>query len=153
MAELDKSKQADVSVFMFMSINGQSTRPFVSANGTPGMGLQKLADLTYFNNAGSQDMLKAVAAQIAHMLIVYIKTYYTQQREAAFENKTVPEMVGIFAAVLVDPGRSVDDLAVSVDKVFRYKNEGSAAVPVATMAADQPLSASVKKKLKKMGIA
>lgn len=152
MAELDKAKQADVSVFMFMRVNGQSTRPMVTQGEQPGMGAQKMQDLTYFNSAGSQDMLKAVAAQIAHMLVVYINTYYTQQREAGFENKTIPEVVGIFAGVLVNPGKAVADLAATVDKVFRYKNEGSAAVPVAAMAAEQPLSAPVKKRLKKIGI-
>lgn len=152
MAELDKSKQAHVSVFMFMRVNGQSIRPFVSADGDPGMGLQKMSDLTYFNSAGSQDMLKAVAAQMAHMLIVYINTYYTQQRELAFESKTVPELVGVFTGALVDPGKSVHELALSVDKVFRYKNEASASVPVATMVEDKPLSAALQKKLKKIGI-
>lgn len=153
MAELDRSKQADVSAFMFMRVNGQSIRPFVSADGLPGMGLQKMSDLTYFNSAGSQDMLKAVAAQIAHMLMVYINTYYTQQRESSFENKTVPEIVRAFTALLVDPGKTVHDLAATVDKVFRYKNEGSAAVPVVAMAADQPLPAAVKKRLERIGIA
>jgi len=60
--------------------------------------------------------------------------------------------VGIFAGVLVNPGKAVADLAATVDKVFRYKNEGSAAVPVATMAEDLTLSAPLKKKLKKVGI-
>jgi hypothetical protein len=152
MAELDRSKQADVSAFMFMRVNGQSIRPFVSTDASPGMGTQKMSDLTYFNSAGSQDMLKAVAGQIAHMLMVYINTYYTQQRESAFEDKTVPQIVRIFADVLVDPGKTVHDLAATVDKVFRYKNEGSAAVPVATMTADQPLSAAVKKRLERIGI-
>ncbi len=153
MAELDRSRQADVSAFMFMRVNGQSIRPFVSAGDQPGMGLQKMSDLTYFNSAGSQDMLKAVAAQIAHMLMVYINTYYTQQRESSFENKTVPEIVRVLTAVLVDPGKTVHDLAATLDKVFRYKNEGSAAVPVVAMAADQPLPAAVKKRLERIGIA
>lgn len=153
MAELEKSRQAHVSVFMFMRVNGQSTRPFVSDGNDPGMGSQKMSDLTYFNSAGSQDMLKAVAAMMAHMLIVHINTYYTQQREQGYENKTMPELVGVFTGVMVDPGKTVLDLALTVDQVFRYKNEGSAAVPVAAMAASQPLSAALQKKLKKIGIA
>ncbi|MEQ1658983.1 MAG: hypothetical protein ABL896_09430, partial [Hylemonella sp.] len=82
-----------------------------------------------------------------------INTYYTQQRESGFENKTVPEIVRTFTAVLVDPGKTVHDLAATVDKVFRYKNEGSAAVPVVAMAAEQPLPAAVKKRLERIGIA
>ncbi len=152
MAELDKSTQAHVSAFMFLSINGQSIRPFVSTADLPGMGLQKMRDLTFFNSAGSQDMLKAVAAQMAHMLIVHVNTYYTQQRETGHENKTVPELVGLFTAVLMDPAKSVHDLAQLVDKVFRFKNEGSASVPVAAMVAHQPVSAPLKKRLQKIGI-
>ena len=82
MAELDKSVQAHVSVFMFLGINGQSIRPFVTTGEQPGMGPQKMRDLTFFNGAGSLEMLKAVAAQMAHMLILHVNTYYTQQREA-----------------------------------------------------------------------
>lgn len=152
MAELEKSKQAHVSIFMFMHINGQSTRPFVSDANSPGMGSQKMRDLTYYNSAASQDMLKAVAAQMAHMLIVYINTYYTQQRESDYEDSTVPELVCKLAAALVDPDKTVYGLAETTDAMFRYKNEGSAAVPVAAMAGDQPLSAKLKKKLKKIDI-
>jgi hypothetical protein len=152
MVELEKSIQAHVGVFMFMRINGQSTRPFVSEANIPGMGLQKMLDLTYYNSASSQDMLKAVAAQMAHMLIVYINTYYTQQREPDYENKTVPDLVSIFAAVLVDMDKTVYDLALITDKVFRFKNEGSAAVPVATMAVSLPLTSTLKNKLKSIGV-
>ena len=152
MAELDKSVQAHVCVFMFLGINGQSIRPFVSTGEQPGMGPQKMRDLTFFNGAGSLEMLKAVAAQMVHMLILHVHTYYTQQREAGHENKTVPELVGLFTPVLMDPAKTVHDLAQAVDKVFRFKNEGTAAVPVAAMVAEQPVSAPLRRRLQKLGI-
>lgn len=133
MAELDKNKQADVSVFMFMRINGQSARPFLTEGAVPGMGSQKMSDLTYYNSAASEKMRKVVTAQMAHMMIVYINTYYTQVREKKYENKTVPELVNVFTVVMSNSEKSVSDLAKFTDEVFRYKNEGSAAVPVAVM--------------------
>jgi hypothetical protein len=152
MAELEKTNLAQVSIFMFLRVNGQSTRPFITETDIPGMGAQKMRDLTYYNSAASQDMLKALAAQIAHMLIVYINTYYTQQREPNYENKSISDLVGIFAAVLIDMNKTVYDLAQTTDKVFRFKNEGSAAVPVATVAANLSLPESLKKRLNAIGI-
>jgi len=133
MAELDKNKQADVSIFMFMRINGQSARPFLTEGALPGMGAQKMSELTFYNSAASEQMRKVVSAQMAHMMIVYINTYYTQLREKKYENKTVSELVSLFTEVMSNSGKSISDLAKFTDEVFRYNNEGSAAVPVSSM--------------------
>jgi hypothetical protein len=148
MADLQKGNPAHVSVFMFLRVNGQSIRDF---DGPNGMGPQKVRDLTYFNGAGSQDMLKAVAAQIAHMQIVYIATYFTQQRERAFEDKTLEQLILTLSALLINPAKTVLELAVLVDQIFRFKNEASAAVPVADMTAAQVVPAGIKKRLKTIG--
>lgn len=149
MADLQKSNAAHVSVFMFLRTNGQSVRDF---DGDGGMGPQKMRDLTFFNGAGSTDMLKAVAAQIAHMQIVYITRYYTQQRERAFEDKTLEQLILTISAVLINPAKTVFDLATVVDQMFRFNNEGSAAVPVADIASGQTVPAGVKKKLQALGL-
>ena len=152
MAELRDSNQADVSVFMFLSTNGQSIRPFSSSNGVKGMGPQPMQELVYFNSAATKDMLKQNAALMAHMLIAFINTYYTQQREKAYEKKTVPDLVAELVAIMIVPDKTVSDLANKADDIFRYASEETAAVPLADVANNVQSSASTNKKLSKLGI-
>jgi hypothetical protein len=153
MADLDKSKQAHVAVFMFLYINNQSIRPFASTADTKGMGDQKVSELTFYNAASSADMLKTLATQIAHMLIVYINQYYTHQREKDYADKPVSDLVAKLATLLATPDKTVSDLADAVDEIFRFENESTSSVPVAAMAEHISLSAGAKKKLQKLGIA
>ena len=134
MAELSTTNPAHVSVFMFLSINGQSTRPLAAAGATPGMGTQAMKDLTFFNGAASADMRAANAAVIAHMLIVFIHTYYTQQREKAFDETSTWEIVAKIAALLVTPAKTVHDLATLADSIYRFSSEATAAVPLGEVA-------------------
>lgn len=154
MPELKKDNQAHVSAFMFLRINGQSTRPMVSDPGDAalrGMGLQAFSDLTYFNSAASPEILKTNAALIAHMYLVFIDSYYTRQREAAYENLTTPELIAELVTLMIKPSRTVHDLAQKADEIFRFKSEASAAVPLAAATAGVAVPKSAKKKLKQIG--
>lgn len=130
MSQLEKSNQAHASVFMFLTINGQTFRTFIGENGKPGVGEQQLADLTYFNSAATQGMLKNNAALIAHLLIEFINKYYTQQREKDFADKSNFDLAGVFLDVMVKSEKTVFDLATLADSIFNYGNEKSAAVPL-----------------------
>lgn len=132
--ELDPSNNAHASVFMFMRMNSQSTRALRSEGEVEGMGPQKLQELVYFNNAASQAALKANAAVMAHLLYVLVTTYYTQQREKKFANKSVPDVVTEITALMIQGEKTVFDLAGKLDDIFVYKNENSAAVPAAAIA-------------------
>jgi len=153
MPELKKDNQAHVSAFMFLRINGQSTRPMVSDPNDAavrGMGLQAFSDLTYFNSAASPDVLKTNAALIAHMYLVFIDSYYTRQREPAFENTTTPGLIAELVTLMIKPAKTVHDLAQKADAIFRFKSEASAAVPLAAATAGIAVPKSAKKKLKRM---
>jgi hypothetical protein len=153
MPELKKTNQAHVSAFMFLRINGQSARPFASQGaGEPGMGLQRMRDLAFFNSAASQDLLKTSAALIAHMLAVFVTSYYTQQREKDYENLTTEELVAELVSLMIQPDKTVHDLAEKIDRMWRFASEASAAVPLAALAAEVKVPPATKKKLKKMGI-
>lgn len=151
MPELKKDNQAHVSAFMFLRINGQSTRPMVSGSGEAGMGLQAFSDLIYFNSAASPDILKTNAALIAHMYLVFIDSYYTRQREAGYENTTTPELIAELVTLMIKPAKTVHDLAQKADQIFRFKSEASAAVPLAAATAGIAVPKSTRKKLKQIG--
>ena len=150
--DLDDKNLAHVSVFLFLRMNAQSIREFDSKPSNPGMGPQQLKELVYFNNAASQDVLKANAAVMAHLLCVFVTTYYTQQREKAYEKKSVPQIVAELTGLMIQPDKVVFDLATKVDGIFRFKSEGSAAVPLSEIVADVHVSAKTSKKLKDMEI-
>lgn len=150
--ELQKANMAHVSVFMFLRLNSQSIRAFATENNVQGMGPQPFKELVYFNNAASQDVLKANAAVIAHLLVVFVATYYTQQREKSYEGKSVPDVVSELTALMVQPDKAVFDLATKIDAIYRFKSEASAAVPVAEIADSVSISAGTGKKLKKLDI-
>lgn len=149
MPELKKDNQAHVSAFMFLRINGQSIRPMVTEGGIPGMGPQKMSDLTFFNSAASEAVLKTNAALIAHMYLVFIDSYYTRQREKDFEDMTTPELIAELVTLMVKPAKTVHDLAEAADTIFRFKNEASASVALAAATADVKVSKSAKNELKK----
>jgi len=151
MPELKKDNQAHVSAFMFLRINGQSTRPMVSDANQAGMGLQVFSDLVYFNSAASPDILKTNAALVAHMYLVFIDSYYTRQREAGYENMTTPELIAELVTLMIKPARTVHDLAQKADQIFRFKSEASAAVPLAAATAGVAVPKSTRKKLKQIG--
>lgn len=132
--ELDPSNNAHASVFMFLRMNSQSTRELESEGEVEGMGPQKLEELVYFNNAASQATLKANAAVMAHLLYVFVTTYYTQQREKKYANQSVPDVVTGMTALMIQGTKTVFDLAEKLDEIFVYKNENSAAVPAAAIA-------------------
>jgi hypothetical protein len=149
MPELKRDKQAHVSAFMFLRINGQSSRPMVTEPAGPGIGLQAMSDLTFFNSAASEDILKTNAGLIAHMYLVTIDSYYTRQREKAYEDMDTPGLIAELVTLMVKPSKTVYDLAELVDEIFRFKNEGSASVPLAAAAAEVTVSKAAKNKLKK----
>ena len=151
MPELKKDNQAHVSAFMFLRINGQSTRPMASDSNQAGMGLQVFSDLVYFNSAASPDILKTNAALVAHMYLVFIDSYYTRQREAGYENMTTPELIAELVTLMIKPARTVHDLAQKADQIFRFKSEASAAVPLAAATAGVAVPKSTRKKLKQIG--